>query len=345
MSSSNNGAFNFMKIGIIGCGYWGPNLIRNFYQIPEVESVYACDSQPERLEYVKNLYPNVHVTQHTEDIFNNSSIDAVCIATPVTTHYPLALSALKSDKNVYIEKPLTDNSTKAQELICLAEKKKKVIFVGHTFEFSPAVLKLRKIIQSGTIGKLFYINCARLNLGLLQNDINVVWDLAPHDLSIINLLLQTNPISVTAVGSYNYKSGIEDVAFLTLNYPDNIIAHLHVSWLDPCKTRKITLVADKKMVVYDDIDIDEPIKIYDKGIEKQPYYDSFGEFKLLYRFGDIVSPRIEPAEPLKNLCKKFIECITNGSTANAQSGLDIVKILEAAQRSIKNNGQLVHVNY
>jgi len=301
----------------------------------------CCDKDKNRLNHIKQLYPHIMITQDAEDLFKDKSLDALCIATPISTHYGLSKKALESGKHIMVEKPFTSDSKQARELLSLAKKNKKVIIVGHTFEYSPAVNKIKEIVNSGQLGDILYISGARLNLGLFQKDINVVWDLAPHDLSILNYLLEIKPIDVQCTGVSHIREGIEDVALLMLRYPKNIFAYLHMSWLDPCKVRRFVIVGSEKMLVYDDINPEEPLKIYDKGISKQPHYDTFGEFKLLYRFGDTYSPRVESKEPLKEECQHFLDCIKNSKTprSDGESGLRVVELIEAAQKSLKNNGQ------
>jgi predicted dehydrogenase len=328
------------KIAVIGCGYWGPNLIRNFYSIPDSQMDICCDKDAQRLRHIKQLYPHVRTTQDAEDIFKDKTIDAVCIATPISTHYQLAKKALTANKHILVEKPFTSDSGQAEELISMARKKKRIIMVGHTFEYSAPVNKIKEILKAGQIGDILYISAARLNLGLFQKDINVIWDLAPHDISILNYLLEAEPLDVQATGSSCVREGIEDVALVAMRYPKNIFTYLHTSWLDPCKVRRFVIVGSKKMIVYDDVNAEEPIKIYDKGVSKQPHYDTFGEFKLLYRFGDTYSPRIETKEPLRQECLHFLDCINTGKQprSDGKSGLKVVRIIEAAQRSLKNNG-------
>jgi len=330
-----------VNLGVIGCGYWGPNLIRNFYSLHDAQVKLCCDKDEARLKHIALLYPKVSVTKNADDIFNDVSIDAVCIATPVSTHYQLAKKALESDKHVLIEKPFTSDSKEAQNLIEIAEKRNKKIMVGHTFEYSSSVNKIKEILESGVIGDILYISGARLNLGLFQKDINVVWDLAPHDISILNYLLGVKPLSVQCTGVSHVRKGIEDVALVVMKYPKNVFTYLHMSWLDPCKVRRFIIVGSKKMIVYDDLNSEEPIKIYDKGISQQPHYDTFGEFKLLYRYGDTHSPRVEIKEPLKEECQHFLDCIKNNKTprSDGKSGLRVVKIIEAAQKSLKNDGR------
>lgn len=330
-------------IGVIGCGTWGPNLVRNFWAVPDTRVVRVSDLREDRLAYLKSLYASLETGTDYVDLLNDPQVDAVAIATPVRTHFGLAREAITAGKHVLIEKPLTETVAEAEALIALAAEKRRVLMVGHTFEYSAPVNRLKEYVAAGELGRVFYISMQRLNLGLFQPDINVVWDLAPHDISIINYLLWQEPVSVGAHGSANYQSGREDIAFIVLRYPGNVVAHLHLSWLDPCKVRRTTVVGDKKMAVYDDLNAMQPLMIFDKGVTRQPYYDTFGEFKLLYNAGDIHSPKIDLVEPLKVECAHFVECILSGKKprTDGASGLRVVRALEAAQRSILANGQEV----
>jgi predicted dehydrogenase len=334
-----------MKLAIIGCGYWGPNLVRNFVQSNKVQEVICSDLDSRRLDRMKGLYPSVCVLTDYKEILDMSDLDAVAIATPVKTHYPIAKDFLSKGKHVFIEKPLTHSYETAWELIKLAEENQRVLMVGHTFEYTAAVNKIKEIVESGELGKILYISCSRANLGLFQPDINVVWDLAPHDISIILYILGETPISVNSQGKAHFKPDIEDVAITTLHFKNGVVAFLHASWLDPNKIRRTTIVGTRKMLVYDDIETQEKIKIYDKGVEVPPYYDTFGDFQFSYRYGDIYSPRIQDYEPLKKECDHFVECIQRGMCplSDGYSGLRVVSILEAANKSLKNSGRAVSV--
>ena len=329
-----------IKIGVIGCGYWGPNLIRNFVEIPASEVVSVADLREERLAHIKSTYPNIKVTKEYQDLFTED-IQAVIIATPPATHYPLAKEFLTRGYHVFVEKPITLNSQHAEELIQISKENGLVLMVGHTFEYNQAVHTLKDLIDSGELGKIYYVDAARLNLGLYQNDSNVLWDLAPHDISILLYLLGHTPISVSAHGSPCVTEGIHDIAYMNLSFPDNILGHIHVSWLDPCKVRRVTVVGSKKMVVYNDIESMEKIRIYDKSVEKPPYTNSFGDFNFSYHYGDVIIPNIRFTEPLKKECQHFLDCIRNHTEplSNGQSGLNVVKIIEAAQRSLQENGK------
>jgi predicted dehydrogenase len=339
------GPCNKVRIGVIGAGYWGPNLIRNFQQISGVQVTCVCDLSEDRLRYIQGLYPAVRVTQDFKEVVQNPEVDAVCVATPVRHHYEMACKALEHDKHVLVEKPITVSSDEAQKLIDLAERRRRVLLVDHTFEYTPAVNRIKEIVDSGELGDIYYISMSRLNLGLFQKDINVVWDLAPHDISILHYVLQTMPEAVSAHGNANILPGIEDVALVTLQFPRNVLAYLQVSWLDPCKIRRATFVGSKKMLVYDDVEPLEKIKIYDKGVNGPMHYDTFGEFQFSYRYGDIYTPFLANHEPLNLECRHFIECIVEGvkPRTDGVSGLNVVRVLEAAQRSIKNGGTMERV--
>jgi predicted dehydrogenase len=334
-----------MKLAVIGCGYWGPNLVRNLVQSNKVRELICCDLDPKRLDRMKALYPTVEVLTDYKKLLQMSDLDGVAIATPVKTHHPIAKDFLSQGKHVFVEKPLTHSYETALELAKLAEEKQRVLMVGHTFEYTAAVNKVKEIIESGELGKILYISCTRVNLGLFQPDINVVWDLAPHDISIILYLMGEVPVSVNSQGKAHFNHDIADVATTTLNFKNGLIAFIHNSWLDPNKIRRTTIVGSRKMLVYDDIEAQEKIKIFDKGVEVPPYYDTFADFQFSYRYGDIHSPRIDDYEPLKKVCDHFIECIKKGRSplSDGYSGLRVVSILEAANKSLKLNGKAVPI--
>ncbi len=336
-----------LKVAVIGCGYWGPNLIRNFNQISECQMAMCCDLDESKLQRMSSLYPEIKTTKNLNDIFQDEAIKAVAIATPVYTHAKLAALCLEHGKHVMIEKPMAASIAECLELIELAEVKQKKLMVGHTFEYTAAVNKVKEIIKSGELGDVMYVSSARLNLGLFQPDINVIWDLAPHDISIILYLLDEFPEGINASGKAHFKKGIEDVATVTLNFPSGTIAFVHNSWLDPDKVRKMTIVGSKKMLVYDDISTNEKIKIFDKGVQAPPYYDSFAEFHFSYRYGDIYAPRLNEYEPLKNECLHFLDCIRHNKCpkSDGHSGLRVVSILEAANKSLQNEGALQKIEY
>jgi len=302
--------------------------------------VMVADLDPARRARAREAYPGVVLTGDYRDLLA-SDIDAVVVATPVSTHYPLGLECLRHDKHVLIEKPLARNRTEGQALVDMAAMRSLVLMVGHTFEYNPAVETLRQIIASGAIGRVYYAHAARTNLGIFQKDVNVLWDLAPHDISILLYALNLEPINVSACGQAYVQPGIHDVARLVVNFTNQVQAHILVSWLDPCKVRRITVVGDKKMVVYDDVEPLEKIKIYDTGVEAPDHTENYGEFQLSYRYGDITIPRISPQEPLKLECTHFADCIVQGRRprSDGEVGLKVVKILEAAEKSLLNGGE------
>lgn len=337
-----------IKMGVIGCGYWGPNLIRNFQNNAEVDLVAMADLEEQRLQKVGALYPSVRRSTDAMEIINDPAIDAVVVATPVSSHYPLGMAVLEAGKHLFLEKPMAASSEQCRRLLEAAEKRDLVIMVGHTFLFSPAVRAIRTMIDAGELGDIYYVAITRVNLGIFQPDANVVWDLAPHDVAMLSHLFGANPVTVSATGrSYvQVDKGIEDVAFLTLEYPGRQIAHVHVSWLDPNKIRRATFVGSRKMLVYDDIDPTEKIKVYDKGVEIQPHYENFGEFQLTLRSGDIFLPRVEMTEPLKIEAQHFVDVIAGRaeSISSGRHGLEVVEVLERACQSIKDDGRPIEVS-
>ena len=329
-----------MNIGIIGYGYWGPNLVRNFSLVNNCNVKMVSDFRTERLNVVSKTYPTVKVTQDPDDIILSSEIDAVVIATPVFTHFPLAKKALENGKHVLLEKPMTGTVKEAEELMSLAKQKGLLLMVDHTFLYTGAVKKMKQLIDDKTIGDIQYFDSSRINLGLFQPDVNVLWDLAPHDISMLLHLTKAKPYSVNATGVSHTKNGIENIAYLTVNYQEDFIAHFSCSWTSPVKLRSLLIGGDKKMMLFNDLEPTEKIKIYDTGYN----YKSDEEKKRLlvdYRTGDVFIPKIEMKEALLGMADDFVNSIQNKSepVSTAQLGLDVVKILEAAQISIKNNGK------
>jgi len=326
-------------MGVIGCGYWGPNLIRNFVEIPTAAVVGVADLDQERLNHIQGCYPQITVTRDYRDLFR-LGLDAIVIATPPATHFRLARDVLLHGLHLLVEKPLTLASRDAQELIDLAEEHDRILMVGHTYVYNPAVWALKEIIKSGEIGHIHYLDAVRVGLGLFQRDLNVVWDLAPHDISILLYVLGSDPIGVSARGIACVQHGVEDVAYVSLLFPNNVLAHIHLSWLDPCKVRRITAVGSRKMVVYDDVESLEKVKVYDKGVERPPYTNTFGDFQFAYRYGDITIPNIRFTEPLRVECNHFLECILTGKKpeTDGYNGLRVLRIIEAAQKSLSNHG-------
>ncbi|SRR5579875_200691 len=334
-------------VAVVGLGYWGPNWVRNFQQLQCAHRVIACDLDARRRNHVKQLHPSVETTASFDDVLRDSEVEGVVIATPVSTHYRLARMALESGKSVLVEKPLATSRQEAAELVRLAQVRKRTLMVGHTFLYSAPVLKTREIIQSGELGEIFYISSVRANLGLFQHDVNVAWDLATHDISIILWLLDRLPHSVTCQGQSHYRSDVEDVALLTLHFSGKVIAFIHVSWLDPNKIRRTTIVGSRKMLVYDDTASQEKLRIYDRGVSMQRYYDTFGEFQFSYRYGDILIPRLDESEPLQQECAHFVDCIRTGSQPRTDgvNGLQVVSVLEAANLSMRDSGRMMPIKY
>lgn len=335
-----------IRLGAIGCGYWGPNLIRNFIEIPGAQVVGIADLQQEPLSRMTQRFPQIEVsTRDYRDLFD-LNLDAVVIATPPATHYAIARDCLEHGLHVLVEKPITLNSEDAQHLIEVAKENDVYLMVGHTFEYNSAVRAIKQMILSGELGDIYYIDAIRASLGLFQTKANVVWDLAPHDISILRYLLDADPISVNTHGSSCVQEGIQDVAYTTLVFPNNIMAHIRSSWLDPSKQRRITVVGSKKMVIYDDVEPLEKIKIYDKGVKAIRRTDTFGEFSFAYHYGDVVIPYIRFEEPLRVQCQHFLDCINQGKwpQTDGLNGMRVVQVVEAAQRSMKNNGDTVYIS-
>jgi predicted dehydrogenase len=330
-----------IQVGVIGCGYWGPKLARNFHDLPGARLDWVCDFRSDRLDHLVELYPEVRPTRDYHDLLA-SDIDAVAIATPVSTHCRLALEALRAGKHVLVEKPIAASVQEAGQIVAEGERQDRVVMVGHTFEYNPAVEAMKQIIAGGELGEIYYISGTRVNLGLFQPDINVVWDLAPHDISILLFALGLDPETVSARGGVyvQRRKRIHDVAHLTLYFPNGVLADVRVSWLDPVKIRRYTVVGSEKMLVYDDIDPENKILIYDKGVEVPPYSDTEEEFHLSYRYGDVVPYPVNWVEPLRAECQHFVDCIQDGTEprSSGRIGLKVVKVLEAAQRSLLNSG-------
>lgn len=330
---------NQVNVGVIGSGYWGPNLIRNFVEMPESNLAAVADLRQDRLAHIKDRYPTIQVTDDYWDLFS-MPIDAVVIATPPSTHHQIARDCLRQGLHVLVEKPLALSSQQAQEMVDAADEQGLVLMVGHTFEYNSAVRELRRLIHSGELGKIHYVDAVRVNLGLFQPDLNVIWDLAPHDISILHYILDAQPVRVSAQGSDCVFEGKHDIAYLNLEFSDNILAHVRISWLDPSKVRRITVVGSRKMVVYDDMERLEKLKIYDKGVEAPPYTDTYADFQFSYRYGDVVIPSLRFDEPLRLQCQHFVESILNGTQpqSNGQVGYQVVRVLEAAENSLRSGG-------
>jgi len=329
-----------ITVGVIGCGYWGPLLVRNFRGLLDCKLKAVCDVNTERLKHVRALYPDIEAMTHPQQFLNGSNLDAVVIATPVKHHYSLAKSSLLAGKHTLIEKPMASSSAECEELIEIAERNGLVLMLDHTFLYSSPVEKIAQIVQAGDLGEIRYINCRRLNLGLFQKDINVAWDLAPHDISIILHILDEFPTTINCQGNAHITPGVEDVTNMSLSFRHKRFATIQSSWLEPRKIREMTIVGTRRMIVYDDLRTREKIRIYDARVERPPHYDTFAEFQYSYHYGDSYIPYLHQEEPLKLTCQHFIDCIKTNSEplTGGRQGLEMVRILEAASASLKMNG-------
>lgn len=334
-----------LNIGVIGYGYWGPNIVRNLTAISQAKVKAVCDIDPEACRKIHTLYPHVEICSNHREITQAKDIDAVAIVTPISTHYSLAKSALESGKHIFVEKPFTENIRQAESLIQLAEKKKLKIMVDHTFIFTGAVRKIKELINNDHFGRLYYYDSTRVSLGLFQPDVNVIWDLAPHDFSIIDFLINNKPLAVTAHGRDHMNRGHENVAYIIVYFENNFIAHINVNWLSPVKIRMTCISGEKKMLVWDDLQTDEKIKVYDKGVTTR---SKEGLYRLLvnYRAGDMYSPRLDPTEALKMELEYFVDCVLNNKAPvnDGHAGLHVVKMLEATSKSLKQNGRMIKLN-
>lgn len=335
-----------VRVGIVGLGYWGPNLVRNFYSQENCEVVYLCDLDKRSLDRIKKQFPAITTTQSFKDLLNAQEVDAIVIATPSNTHVSLVTQALKKGKHVFVEKPFTLSVKEADAVVRINQKMKRIIMVGHTYEYHPAIIKLKEYITQKDLGDLFYIYASRTNLGKVREETNALWNLAPHDISILNYILDMKPISVSAFGQPYLQKKHEDVVFIHLRYPENIIAHVHVSWLDPSKERKLTVVGSKKMVVFDDLDNESAVRVYDKGFIKQVSDKGermYREFSLKLHHGDVHIPYISSKEPLYEECFHFIQSILTKKRpkSDEHNGRAVVSVLEAAQNSLEKGGKWI----
>ncbi len=328
-----------VAMAVVGCGYWGPNLIRNFSAAPGCRVARVCDADKARLEKARALCPGAEPTANFEDVLADPAIDALAIATPVRTHAPLAKAALEAGKHVLIEKPLALSSAEGEALVRLADERGLTLMVDHTFLYSPAVNKIRELVAAGELGELYFIDSVRINLGLFQNDVNVLWDLAPHDLSIVDYLLGREPRSLSAIGASHTASEQEDVAYLNLDFGSGLIATFHVNWMSPTKIRHLIVGGSRKSLVYNQLDPAEPIKVYDRGFEVQDAESRRGAL-VSYRLGDVWSPHLPQTEPLSAMAQHFLECVRSGQTprSDGRAGVRVVRVLEAAGRSIRAQG-------
>ena len=331
-----------IRFGVVGYGYWGPNVVRNLRNLDQTQVVAICDKSTGALERAKHLYPDVRITTDSSEVLRSPDIDAVAVITPVWTHFELAKSALCNGKHVFVEKPFTSTSAQAEELIDIAESRRLKIMVDHTFLFTGAVKKIRQLVDDGTLGKLYYYDSTRVNLGLFQHDVDVLWDLAPHDLSIVDYLIGKPAEAVVATGE-KHLNGLVDIAYLTAYYPDNVIAHFNVNWLSPVKVRMTLIGGEKKMLVWNDLEVDEKIKVYDRGVDiasRQGVY----ELLVSYRSGDMWAPKVEATEALKAELSYFVDCIQSGQVPinDGLAGLRVVRMLEAAEESLSRRGETVY---
>jgi len=335
-----------IPIGVIGYGYWGPNLARNFNENPSTAVSYICDLDDSRLKYARIKNPNSKTTSLYKDVLNDDGIQLIAISTPVSSHYRLALDALKAGKHVLLEKPMTLNAAHAEQLIEMADKHNLMLFVDHTFIYTGAVQHIKKMISSGDIGDMLYFDSVRVNLGLFQHDVNVIWDLAPHDFSVMDYWLDEKPVSVSATGASRVHGKLEDIAYVTLKCKSGLIAHFHVNWISPVKIRRIMIGGSKKMVVFDDLSPDEKVKVYDKGVTllnapKDKIYKNL----IQYRIGDMQAPKIDSTEALKAEVAHIVDCIQSNKKplTDGRAGLNVVRLLEAAQKSLNKGGSYVRV--
>ncbi|MFH1571931.1 MAG: Gfo/Idh/MocA family oxidoreductase [Gemmatimonadota bacterium] len=333
-------------IGVVGAGYWGPNLIRNFAGAPGGRLAAVCDRDEKRLASVGKGYPGVRLCTRLEELLGDPQVDAVAVATPAGTHYELARAALAAGKGAFVEKPLAMTSAQCQELVELAAARGCTLMVGHTFEYNAAVEYVEQLIHTGELGEVYYVYSQRLNLGVVRQDVDALWNLAPHDISIALRWLGTMPVAVNARGYTYLQPGIADVVYVNLEFANGVAVHIHVSWLDPGKVRRTTVVGSRKMVVYDDASTDAKIQLYDKGIDREHMggslgeFDSFGKFQLTQRAGDVLIPRLDFVEPLKRECAHFVECVGQGRRplTDGENGLRVVRVLEAASQSLATGG-------
>jgi predicted dehydrogenase len=333
-------------IGIVGLGYWGPNLLRNFAETAAASVKVVCDLRAERLALAAARYPSIRTTQSIADVIGDPAVDAVVIATPVSTHYELAIAALRAGKHVLVEKPLAGSSEECQRLVDEADRRRLVLMVDHTFVYTGAVRKMRELVSSGALGDIYYYDSVRVNLGLFQHDVNVIWDLAVHDLSIMDHVLALRPRAVSATGMTHVTGGHENIAYLTLFFDNNLIGHIHVNWLAPVKVRRSLIGGTQRMIVYDDLEPSEKIKIYDKGITVDNDPNAVFELLVRYRAGDMWAPKVDPTEALTNEAAHFVDCVADGRRpmTDGLSGLRVVRLVEAASASMRDRGRLIEID-
>ena len=335
-----------IKIGVVGYGYWGPNLVRNMFEVPDTSVVAVSDIRSDRLRHVSSRYPSLFVSTDYRSLIDDPDIDAIAIATPVHAHYELALEALQAGKHVFIEKPMTSTSEQALRLIDEADRRNLVVMVDHTFVYTGAVRKIKQVVASGMLGDVYYYDSTRINLGLFQRDVDVIWDLAVHDLAIMNYILPSVPCAVAATGINHVMGGTENLAYLTVFFELNLIAHVNVNWLSPVKIRRTLIGGSKQMIVYDDMEPSEKVKIYDKGITVTNGSDSLYQAMVNYRSGDMFAPQLDVSEALKVELQHFVDCIENGAApiTGGLAGLQVVRILESASQSMRQRGKLIELD-
>ena len=336
-----------MNIGVVGCGYWGPNLIRNFSALDNVRVTAVSDKRKERLDFVARQFPAIKtLTTDAEQVLHSPEVDAIVIATPVSTHFSLGMEALENGKHLLIEKPFTATTEQAEQLIETAERKNLRLMVDHTFIYTGAVKTIKSLIDSGQLGELYYFDSVRVNLGLFQHDVNVIWDLAPHDVSIMDYLLSRPPRAIAATGVAHFDNSIENIAYISTYYDNNLLGEIHVNWLAPVKVRKTLISGSRKMIIYDDMEPSEKVKIYDKGVDVTHDKEAIYNMLIQYRTGDMLAPQIDLTEALKRVSQEFYNAIQDNRAplTDGQAGLRVVRILEAANRSIRNNGRVVELS-
>ena len=329
-----------IKIAVAGYGYWGPNLVRNIQESGKASVVTCCDMNTDRLKQVSSKYPSIRTTTNYDDVLNDPSVNAVVIATPVATHYEFARKAMEHGKHVLLEKPATSSTAEAEKLVELAEKHSLTYMIDHTFIYTGAVRKMKEVVDQGELGDIYYLDSVRINLGLFQRDVNVLWDLAPHDIAILEHLVKERPVSVCATGACHVGNGHENVAYLTVYFNSGMIAHFHNNWLSPVKVRTMLVGGSKKTIHYDDMEVSEKIKIYDRGVDIDTT-EGVHDARVSYRLGDMWAPRLDQTEALRLMASEFIDCIQTGRRCitDGTSGLNVVRILEASEMSIKHRGK------
>ena len=334
-----------IHVGVIGYGYWGPNLVRNFFEQPDAWISAVCDLRPERIQHLSKRYPSIQTTTDVEELLGDPRIDAVAIATPVSSHYDLAMRALEAGKHVLVEKPMADSSERAIRMLDKAQEKNRVLMVDHTFVYTGAVRAIKQLIDQGDLGRLYYYDSVRVNLGLFQHDVNVIWDLAVHDLAIMEYLLEGKPTVVSATGTAHLEGKPENVAYLSFYYPDNTIAHVHVNWLAPAKIRQTLIGGDRKMIVYDDLEPSEKVKVYDKGVTLHEAEEGDYALRVGYRAGDMWAPKLDECEALTLEAGHFLDCIDQDELplTDGEAGVRVVRQLEAATQSMAQQGHPVEL--